>query len=609
MLLRSASTSITPPNARIKILKIAFAAAAILVLARLFTWQVVKGAELKETGRRQHRISAAIPAHRGSILASDNYPLVYSAEAWLVWAALPDIENKENTIKLLAPLIAPEPEAEKEEVDAPDATESGEEDREEEKEPPKTKEELIAEEENRLRKLFNREGAVWVPLKQKVSKEVKAQIESLKLKGIGFDLEETRGYPEGTMAVHILGFLGKDSAGTDAGYFGLEGFYNLTLSGSSGEKAWEKDAFGKPILLGVSRKVTALDGLDIKTNIDRTIQYTIEKHLAKGMERYGASEGSIIVMRPDDGAILALAASPAYDPSKFGEFKEEDFTNPAISESFEPGSIFKVLVMAAGLDAKVIKPEDKCDICAGPRSVGGYSIGTWDDKYYPDSTPAEIIQHSDNVGMIWVAEKLGIDKMYEYLTGFGIGRTTGVDLQGEANPPLRKKDSWTEVDLATASFGQGVAVTPIQMIRGVSAIAAGGRIPVPQIVKEISITGFTQPVKPKYEGRVISEEAAKQITEMMITAVKAGEAKWAAPKGFKIAGKTGTAQIPVAGHYDANKTIASFVGFAPADDPKFVMLITLREPQSSPWASETAAPLWFSISKELFPYFGVQPEN
>lgn len=599
LLLRRSISTIAPSNSRIRFLSLFFIVVSVLVLAKLFTWQVVKGAELKEIGRKQHRISSAIPAHRGSILASDNYPLVYSSEAWLIWAALPDLESIDNTVKLLAPYLAPEPKPIEE-----TATKSAQ-----PVEPTKTKEELVKDEENRLRTLLTKEGVVWVPLKHKTTKEVKAQIETHKLKGIGFDLEETRGYPEGTMAAHVLGFLGKDSAGQDAGYFGLEGFYDLTLSGSSGEKAWEKDAFGKPILLGVSRKVTALDGLDIKTNIDRTIQYTIEKHLELGIEKYGASEGSIIVMRPQDGAVLALASFPSYDPSKFGEYEGEEFTNPAISESFEPGSVFKVLVMASALDAKAVTPEDKCDICKGPHLVSGYSIGTWDDKYYPNSTTAEIIQHSDNVGMVWTAQRLGLNKMYEYLTGFGIGKTTGIDLQGEANPPLRKYEDWSAIDLATASFGQGVAITPIQMARAVSAIAAGGRVPIPQVVKEISITGFTQTIKPKYEGRVISAEAAKTMTEMMVNAVKAGEAKWAAPKGFKIAGKTGTAQIPVAGHYDADKTIASFVGFAPADDPKFVMLITLREPQSSPWASETAAPLWFSISKELFPYFGVQPEN
>lgn len=220
----------------------------------------------------------------------------------------------------------------------------------------------------------------------------------------------------------------------------------------------------------------------------------------------------------------------------------------------------------------------------------------------------EIIQYSDNVGMAYVAEKLGTEKMVSYLKKFGLGEETGVDLEEEGTPFLRKESDWAKIDLATAGFGQGVAITPIQMVTATAALANGGKLLEPQVAREIKSPEKEIEIKPKVKREVISEKTAKILTEMMINSVEKGEAKWAKPSGFRIAGKTGTAQIPIAGHYDKEKTIASFVGFAPADNPRFVMLVTLREPTSSPWGSETAAPLWFDIAKEIFVRWGILPK-
>lgn len=581
-------------NARLRFILFAFLIAGGLLIFRLFNWQVLRGDTLAKIASSQHRATSQLPAHRGAILTTDGFPLASSTEAWLIWASLPDLKERESVAAQLAPFLVAE------DVEATGSA--------------KIKKELLLQEEERLKKLFTKEDSRWVPLKHKVSREVKEKIASLNIAGIGFDLEETRMYPEASMAAHLLGFVGKDEGGGDRGYFGLEGYYDLTLSGSSGRQTSEKDAFGNPILIGILNKIAALDGLDIKTHIDRSIQFILEKHLKEDIKRYGAAAGTVVIMRPQDGAILGMASFPSFDPLKFSQTDQGLFTNTAVSDSFEPGSVFKVLVMAAALDAGAVEPDSRCDQCAGPRRIAEYTLKTWNEKYYPDTTTTEIIQHSDNVGMIWVAEKLGAEKLYEYLQKFGIGMLTGVDLQGEANPGIRPVSAWTSVDLATAGFGQGVAVTPIQMLRAVGAIANGGRIVTPQVVDKIIGNGWEQNISPDGGQRVISEEASRKITEMMVNAVEQGEAKWAKPKGFKIAGKTGTAQIPVAGHYDAQKTIASFIGFAPPPSsdsgqaPKFVMMVTLREPKSSPWASETAAPLWFSIARDLFPYFGIQPE-
>lgn len=592
---------------RVKFLVFLFLAFSGLLFWRLFTWQVVRADELTNVAKSQHLTSKTIQAKRGSILASDNFPLVSSKEAWVFWVSPKKIKEPEKLARLIALLITEEP------LSTQEATESA-----------TSREQRVREEEERIKSLLvAKKDSAWVPIKRKVGRSIKEQIEKLGLEGVGFDSEEDRDYPEGSMAAHLLGFVGKDAAGEDKGYFGLEGYYDLSLSGASGRKAWEKDASGKPILLGIAREINVLDGASLKTHIDRSIQFIIERRLEEGLQKYGASQGLVVVMRPSDGAILGMASLPAYDPTRFNLFKEDQFVNPVVGETFEPGSIFKILVMTAALDTGAVKPDDKCDQCTGPRRIGEFTVKTWNDKYYPDTTPVEIIKLSDNIGMVWTAEKLGKDKLYEYLTKFGIGQTTGIDLQGEANPGLRGKDNWGLIDLATASFGQGIAVTAIQMVRATSVIANGGKLPVPQVVDKIVGDSWEQDIKPRFEGQnIISKKTAEEITAMMINAVENGEARWSRPKGFKIAGKTGTSQIPVAGHYDTEKTIASFIGFAPAfsrlgrdsaggpaQDPRFVMLVSLREPKSSPWGSETAAPLWFSIARDLFPYLGIKPDN
>lgn len=571
---------------RFKLIFFIFLVSFFAIVARLFTWQILNGTVLSAQALGQYQSGKIVSAQRGNILAQDGSWLAAKSEAWLISASLPELTKKPSEIAdSLAPLL----------LDS--AKKDG-----------SYKQELL-DESLRVRSLLEKKGVVWVPVKHKVNPQTKKNIEALGISGIGFEPEESRVYPEASTAAQLLGFVGKDAQGNDKGYFGLEGFYDLSLSGKPGFVAREKDAKGIPILLGDLKEVSAIGGVDLVTNIDKRVQLTLEKKLSEGIEKYGAKGGVAIVMRPTDGAILGMASFPSYDPAKYWEFGDEYFKNPAVSDSFEPGSIFKILVMSAALDAKAVTPETICSQCSGPLKVDKYLIETWNKKYHPGSTMTDIIVNSDNVGMAFVGQKLGADKLYDYLDKFGIGEPTAVDLQGEATPKLRERGTWNIVDLATASFGQGVAVTPIQMVRAVAAIANGGRLVTPQVVDKLKGDGWEEDIKPKEDGRVISQETATRMTQMMVAAAKEGEAKWTNLSGFEVAGKTGTAQIPIAGHYDTEKTIGSFVGFAPAEKPKFVMLVTLKEPTTSPWASETAAPLWYSILKDLIPYFGIQPES
>ncbi|MGA2967653.1 MAG: penicillin-binding transpeptidase domain-containing protein, partial [Candidatus Levyibacteriota bacterium] len=271
---------------------------------------------------------------------------------------------------------------------------------------------------------------------------------------------------------------------------------------------------------------------------------------------------------------------------------------------------FKPLVMSAAMDAKLVTPDTKCNICVGPVSVGGYQLETWDNKYFPNTNMVDVIQHSDNTGMVFVAQKLGVDGMINYLGKFGIGDYTGIDLQGEVSSALKPKNEWYAVDLSTTGFGQGISVTPIELLDATAVIANGGVRMEPHVVAAVQdADGNTTQIQPKILDTPINADTAKVMTEIMVNAVDKGEASWARLKGYRIAGKTGTASIPVSGHYDPNQTIASFVGFAPADNPKFAILVILNRPTASIYGADTAAPIFFDITKSLLGYYGIPPEG
>lgn len=543
----------------------------LVVVARLFYWQIVRGGELAAAAIGQYNALYKISGKRGGIYFRDNAALVINQPGFLLVGFPKKIKNRTLLSKSLA--------------------------------------RLLEEDEASISARLH-DDLYWIPIKHKLDEEKKRKIEEQNLEGIGFEEEPLRYYPEASMAAHVVGFVGSDLNGADTGYFGLEGYYEREIAGRGGSIRSIIDALGRPILLGENPSKSSNKGRDLNLHIDRTIQFIVEDTLKKGLAKYGAKGGSVIVMEPQTGAILAMASLPTYDPMKWQEYDEALYKNPAVAATYEPGSTFKVLIMSAGLNEGVVEADTKCDICDGPIISGGFTIRTWNNKYFNDTTMLEVIQHSDNTGMVFVGRRLGLDKLYSYLENFGIGKGTGIDLEDEESPILRQKGQWREIDLATASFGQGVAVTPIQMVRAVAAIANGGLMVTPQVVASvIKKNGEEVPIESKIEREVISQKTAKIMTELMVNAVDKGEAKFAKPVGFRIAGKTGTAQIPIAGHYDPTKTIASFVGFAPADDPKFVMLVKVDEPTSSPFGSETAAPLFFDIAKRLFTYYNIPPSK
>lgn len=573
---------------RIQILKIIYFLIILAVISRLFYWQVLRFDDLSAMAEKQHVVSYQLDAPRGTIFSADGAVLASNKPIFLLYGLPKVVADKGTVAAQIAQVLINSKYANDSQISVEDQ-----------------KAEYLTLKQNLMDKLS--QDLYWVILNKNVDIKIKNEIEKLNINGVGFENQVARFYPEASSAAHVLGFVGANSLDKATGYFGVEGYYDGELQGVGGSLLEEKDNQGHPILTGRFAKKEPKSGHDLTLNIDRTIQYIVEKRLKSGVEKYGAKSGSVVVMDPKTGAILAMASFPNYDPNNFSKFPQENFKNPVVADSYEPGSTFKVLVMAAAMNEKLVEPDTKCDICAGPVQISGFNIRTWNNKYTADNTMTDIIIHSDNTGMVFVSRKLGIDKMYKYITDFGFGLRTQIDLQDEMSPDIRPKEEWKEIDLATASFGQGIAATPLQIVRAVSAIANGGYLMEPHVTQLIEAEGKVTVVKPKVVGQPISKEAAEAATKMMVDAVEKGEAKVFALKGYKIAGKTGTAQIPVAGHYDPNKTIASFVGFAPADNPKFVMLVHYREPSSSIYGAETAAPTFFDITKDLLAYYNVVP--
>lgn len=543
-----------------------------IIILRLFYWQVVKAEELSTLGKIQYGKSLKIEPVRGEINASDGFPLAANKITYLLYANPKELKDKLSTSRIISQTLG---------LDEASVSASLDQD------------------------LF------WVPIAHGVNSEIKDKIENQEILGLGFEKQFERYYPEASMAASLLGFVGKDENGSSKGYSGLEGYYDRLLKGKQGSAVQIHDAIGRPILARVDNsKSFGVDGSSLTLNVDRSIQYLAEKKLKEGIERYGAAGGMVAVMDPKTGSILAMANFPTFDPAKYEEYSSDLYKNTFISSLYEPGSTFKPLVMSAAFNEKLLTPASKCPICAGPVSVGGYDLHTWNDEYRANSTMLEVIQHSDNTGMVYAAQKLGLDRMIKYINKFGIGKLTGIDLQGEVTSEIKSKENWYAVDLATTGFGQGISVTPIELLSAFASIANKGIMMEPHVVNSvIDENGKVTKIPPKELGRPISSATAKVMTEVLVNAVNKGEAQWARIKGYRVAGKTGTASIPVEGHYDPNKTIASFIGFAPANDPKFIMLVILDRPTARIYGAETAAPIFFGIAQGLFSYYGLPPDE
>ena len=539
---------------------------ALVIVGRLAYYQIWMHAELEEMALEEREREREVTPERGNILDSTGHPLAMSVIQWDISVSPEMVDDPEELADQLADLM-----------DLP-------------------RDELYA-------KLTL--DAPWVSLARGCAQEMGEAVAGLKANGIICDPRALRVYPEGKLAAHIVGIVSDGGVG----FYGVEGYYNQWLMGTQGKRAVEQTPAGKEIPLAPQAQLAATAGVNLILTVDRNVQMIAAQELEQAVEEFQAQSGTVLIMNPKTGAILAIANYPSYDPNLFPEVDGELLDDASLSKLWEPGSIFKVITWAAGLDSGTISPGTTV-YDSGAREVGGRVIQNWDRMGRGWVTMTDGLALSLNTVAAFISTSVGKDTFYTYVQRFGFGELTKVDLASEGPGIVRQPgdSNWFQSDLGTNAFGQGIAVTPLQMLSAVSAVANHGLLMTPYIVKQFVTSEKVVSVEPMAVRQAITEETAETLTEML-TEVVSREATKAQVAGYRIAGKTGTAQVPTAYGYDPTATIASFVGFAPADDPQFAVLVKLDKPQASPWANHTAAPTFRAIVERLLVYLQIPPDE
>ncbi len=569
---RSVSGAPGLPRWRMKVILWVAAACACVLLGRLFYLQVLQNTFLGGKAQDAHQFERAIAPARGTISDRNGVMLAANRSVYRVFAEPKNIATRyvDEIAEALAPIL---------------------------KLP-------VAEIEQKLSG-----DEQWVSLASRLSPEQADQVRKLDFYGVGLESSPARVYPNGPLASHVLGFANYENQGA----YGVEGEYERYLTGQPGRITAEQDPSGNWLAVGQQQVVPPQDGAQIELTLDSTIQYFAEQELQRTVKEQNAKGGTIIVMRPETGEILAMASAPDFKPGEFGSVKNGGvFTNPAVSKMYEPGSTFKIITMAAGLAEGVVTPDTRIDD-PGYLNVYGSTVTNWDGRAHPNESMTEVLMNSANVGAAYVSTRVGEEAFYRRLRSFGFGAPTGIDLQGEAEgmvivPPDPR---WAPINLYTNGYGQGIGVTPIQLITAEAAVANGGLLMRPYVVSSVKRDGkVIRQNKPTVVRRVLEPEVAKTLKGMMKTVVEEGEYQVARIPGYSIGGKTGTSSVPKkGGGYDPKLTIASFVGYSPVEDPHFIVLVKIDEPKKSPWGSEVAAPAFKNLARRLYTYMNIPPDR
>lgn len=447
-------------------------------------------------------------------------------------------------------------------------------------------------------------------LQRKVDEDAVKKIQALDVKGISFEDESRRMYPGGNMASHVLGFVQFDK-NEENGKYGIEKKFQNELSGDNGILDGIQNSASSLALVGRRIINPSVNGKDVVLTIDYNIQRRIEEKLALLMEKWQAEKGSITVVDPYTGKILALAVSPAFDPNNFGKTKNINiFLNPVVESSYELGSVMKPVTMASAIDRGVIKP-DTTYTDTGEVKFGTYTIKNFDEQAHGIETMTNVLEKSLNTGAVFAEKRLGSEKFLQYLKLFGFGEKTGIDLPGEIPGNISNLNSGRDIEFATAAFGQGIAVTPMQMAMAGSVIANGGNLVTPYVVdRVIDDSGNEVVTKPEIKRQVIKKETAETVTQMLVSVTEHGFDNHAAVPGYFVAGKTGTAQVPNSeGRGYSSDVIHSFLGYAPAFQPKFLIFMQLNRPRGVHFASTSLTPTFHDLAAYILDYYGVPPDQ
>lgn len=568
---------------RINLFTVLVIAAATLIFVRLFSLTYLKHETFVRSGQFQYNNPAALISGRGDIYTSDlsddsRHLVATNRSFWYVYV---------NTNSVESP------------VDAAD----------------KLSQVLNLDRESILSRLKTKGYQV---IADHLSKEDGSKINALKLKGITATTEIDRYYPKGSMLASTLGFVGSNSNGK-SGRYGIEAYYDDVLSGVTqtqslaGNKTYSGVVKFFKSLIGADanlRTAPQSDGSDLVLTVDYNIQSFVEAKLNETLRKWNATGGSIIVEDPATGAILAMVSSPSFNPNDYSDYELGTFLNRNTQELFEPGSSFKPITMSGAIDTGAVRPDTTYED-TGAVQFGTYTIKNFNEKANSIQTMRQVLEHSLNTGAIFAENKTGDDKFLNYVVGFGFGQKSGVDLPGEISGNISNLYSGRKINFATSSFGQGIAVTPLQLINAYSTIANGGKLMRPYVVKGIvHADGSRETTQPKVLGIPITEKTSATMKSMLADVVEKGFDK-ARIKGYDLAGKTGTAQIPdpSGGYLDNNQFIHNFLGFAPAYSPKFVVLIKMDKPQGIKFAADSLSPVFGDISRFLIRYFKIPPSR
>jgi len=544
---------------------------------RLFWLQVVRAADYKAMALNIHGMLKELEPRRGEIFLQSTVnnqtvlrPIATSRNLYDVYAVPLEIENPEDAAKKISELL---------ELDF-----------------------------ETLKERFSKEGDPYEPVIEKIDEDKSKLVTALGIKGIALTSQSARYYPDKDLFSHLLGFVGlKDDE--KVGQYGLEQYFDKTLRGEKGYLAADKDAAGNPIAVSGLTQKAAVDGANLVLTIDYQIQYTACDELKKAVAKYGAAAGSVIVMDPKTGALLALCNYPNFDPNEYGKVKEANvFVDHAVVDTYEPGSIFKPLVMSAAIDQGILTPDSTYND-TGEVKIGSYTIHNSDNKGHGVQNMIGVLEKSLNTGMVFVGQQVGRETLKKYLQNYGFGQAIEIESPGEGKGDISSLNKKPETYLATASFGQGLTVTPLQMVAAFGALANQGKMMKPYLVNEIQYSATHQTkTETKMLQQVISPAAATTISAMLVDVVDRGYGNKAYMPGYYIAGKTGTAEVASKGKY-SDRTIQSFIGYGPIKNPRFVMLVKLDEPTNSRFAESSATPTFRNIAEFILNYYEVPPDR
>lgn len=547
----------------------------VVLISRMIFLQIIDHEKWVAIAENQHNVSQGLSADRGEIYIHDGdgrYPLAVNREYQTVYVSPKDVKEKDHMTLELARVLGLDTEG--------------------------------------IRRKLDMENDPFEIVKKRLSDDEVRNIQSLGLEGIGMLPEKYRYYPGGQLASQVIGFIGSNTVGASSGY-GIEASKNMLLQGESGTVSQEKDASGRWLPLSDREIVSPKNGDSLLLTIDRVVQYETEKILKESVELYGADGATAIVMDPKTGNILSMASFPQFDPNVYGEQEDYSiFLNPAVSVSYEPGSIMKPITMAIGIEEGKVSPQTEYTD-TGSVSESGYTIRNAEGKVYGKSTMTSVLDMSMNTGVIFVEKLVGNQRFNESLKKFGFGEKTDIDLPAELAGNINNlRNPRATLNFFTASFGQGITATPIQMLSAYAVLANGGNLVKPRIIESILHADKQEESVPiETVRRVLREETSQSIGKMLRSVVVNGHGKQANVPGYEVVGKTGTAQVAKsdAKGYEDNLSIGSFVGYAPLEDPKFVVLVKLDRPRNVEWAESSAAPAFGRIMKFLLEYAKIQP--